>query len=254
MDESRREGCFVVGLHGHLGVESAPDVRRTLLKRLGQQPHAVICDLSGMESMDPACTGLFLAVANSDDSGWPSTTLMLCGAVPDVGAVLIRLRVGQFLALHPSLDDALKRVRERPPYLHDQISLEPTPAAAAGARLFVREVYDYWRLAGGGPELPVTVWSNEMSLLDRAVLVASELVTNAVLHTGTRVRLRVEVRDGCLWVRVRDGIPHLMAVDRPLNFTEGGRGLVLVDALSSAWGSHQDAEGGKVVWAAFNLS
>jgi anti-anti-sigma factor len=252
IEESTRDGCVVVSLHGALGMEAAPAVRQALLKGLGEQPKAVICDLSDVESIDPACASLFLAVVNQGDARWPATGFLLCGAVPAVATVLIRLRVHQFVPLHATLADAFRLVENRPPYLHDQMILAPTSDAAAAARLFAREVYDYWRLAVREPGAPAG--AENMSLIERLVLVASELVTNAVLHAGTDLRLRIELRENRLWVKVSDRAPQLLASGQNLERAEGGRGLVLVNALASSWGVHPDRLGGKVVWAAFNLA
>ncbi len=82
---------------------------------------------------------------------------------------------------------------------------------------------------------------------DAAVLMTSELVTNAVLHGTGDVRLAVEAGDDNLRVEVTDDErrrPTLPSID---DDAEGGRGLFIVDALASAWGV-QDVPGGKVVW------
>ncbi|HEY3471556.1 MAG TPA: ATP-binding protein [Amycolatopsis sp.] len=79
------------------------------------------------------------------------------------------------------------------------------------------------------------------------VLVVAELLDNAFLHVGGRVRLRLRLdADPCeTTVAVADeggGIARLRDPD-----SEGGRGLLLVDRICSAWGvSHHDD--GKVVW------
>ena len=69
----------------------------------------------------------------------------------------------------------------RPPYLRDELLLAPTLSAPAAARAFVQQLCHYWE-----PALP------DRTLVDRAVLLASELVTNAVVHAHTDLRLRRE--------------------------------------------------------------
>jgi serine/threonine-protein kinase RsbW len=85
-------------------------------------------------------------------------------------------------------------------------------------------------------------------LVQDAALVASEMVTNAVLHgdsafrvqvTGDALGVRIAVEDAQVGVVV----PRI-AEPEALN----GRGLVIVDALSTRWGWEPHA-GGKVVWA-----
>ena len=83
---------------------------------------------------------------------------------------------------------------------------------------------------------------------DTAVLLVSELATNAVVHASTaftvdvewvRDRLRLEVTDEGL------GSP----APRPAGLTdEHGRGLQLVRSLSSAWGVERQGPVGKGVW------
>jgi hypothetical protein len=75
------------------------------------------------------------------------------------------------------------------------------------------------------------------------VLVASELVTNALRHTATALRLLGGV--GRLRVEVADGSPVLPRTR--LAATVGGWGLQLVQRLSESWGAYAERDG-KVVW------
>ncbi|WP_329402510.1 ATP-binding protein [Streptomyces melanogenes] len=117
--------------------------------------------------------------------------------------------------------------------------LSARPESAAAARRHTAEVTVRWGLCD--------------ELGDAAALVVSELVTNAVVHTaGTRVSCELSFTSGHLTVAVRDqgygtGGPTLCdATDGE----EGGRGLLLVDALSVAWGAHDVPHGtGRIVWA-----
>ncbi|MFE7773537.1 ATP-binding protein [Streptomyces sp. NPDC057445] len=92
--------------------------------------------------------------------------------------------------------------------------------------------------------------------LDTVALIASELFTNAVVHTASE-RVLCELRDaeGQLRIAVQDqghppGEPRLHA----LSPDERGRGLLLVDAVSSAWGAHDAQPGpGRIVWAELAL-
>jgi anti-sigma regulatory factor (Ser/Thr protein kinase) len=89
---------------------------------------------------------------------------------------------------------------------------------------------------------------------ETAVLLVSELVTNAVRHArGTdvitvdlraaRTRLRIEIQDtDQRWPQPR--IPD--------GFDESGFGFVLVDALAEAWGV-LETEAGKAVWAELDI-
>ena len=123
----------------------------------------------------------------------------------------------------------------RPTELHQRrLLLAREPIAAAQARSQVRAAIHAWRV-------PVDP--------DIAVLLTSDLVTNAITHgdseavtlaitCSSRGHLRVEV-----YATSRS---RPMAVDEPVG-TQNGRGLVLVAALSTDWGSFR-IPAGKAVY------
>jgi len=79
-------------------------------------------------------------------------------------------------------------------------------------------------------------------------VVASELVTNAVLHAGTAFVMTVRVEEGAV-IEVSDGAPSLLPRRQARDDTRpGGLGLYLVDAMSAEWGVERDPDR-KVVWA-----
>jgi anti-anti-sigma factor len=250
IDQSTRDGCAILAPVGQLDLAAVPSLRQALLKRLSEQPLAVICDLSGLWSIDLACATVFTTVANHPASYWPETNLLLCCAQPAVAAILRQLGTPQFLPVHASLEDALNQTAARPPYLRAELSLGSSPTAAAAARRFVRDTCWYWRLEEvDDPDDPMEqLWAQD--LIDRAELVVSELVTNAVLHTKGPLRLRLEWREERLAVAVYDGSPRLLrlAGDPGDLETEGGRGLLIVVQLASRWGVRHPGEGGKVIW------
>jgi anti-anti-sigma regulatory factor len=250
IDQSTRDGCVIPAPVGHLDLAAVPRLRQLLLKRLHDQPVAVICDLSGLWSVDEACAAVFASVANHPASRWPETNLLLCCAQSAVAAVLCRLRTPQFLPMPATLEDALTHAFARPPYLRAELPLGPSSTAPAAARRFVRDTCWYWRLEEvDDPDDPVErAWVQD--LVDRAVLVASELVTNAVLHTRGPLRLRLALRGERLHLAVADQSPRLLrlAADPGDPEAEGGRGLAVVDQLVVAWGVHHPPEGGKVLW------
>jgi anti-sigma regulatory factor (Ser/Thr protein kinase) len=80
-----------------------------------------------------------------------------------------------------------------------------------------------------------------------AELLVSEVATNAVVHACSPLRVSVWCREGRPRVEVRDDDPtppHEVHAD-PLAC--GGRGMMLVDTLSSAWGVNRNTRG-KTVW------
>ena len=82
--------------------------------------------------------------------------------------------------------------------------------------------------------------------LHDAVLVANELVVNAVRHGGGCLAVDLHAHDGDVTVSVADGSP-VVPSPRVCDLT-GGRGLIIVEALTVAWGVHEH-DGGKQVWA-----
>jgi serine phosphatase RsbU (regulator of sigma subunit)/anti-sigma regulatory factor (Ser/Thr protein kinase) len=97
----------------------------------------------------------------------------------------------------------------------------------------------------------LATWAVDEDVVMTAQLCVSELVTNAVIHTGTRPEMTVELDDECLTVLVHDhgdegdGDVALTAEADPIRVS--GRGLTLVDAMSSAWGVQQTPDG-TTVW------
>lgn len=88
------------------------------------------------------------------------------------------------------------------------------------------------------------------------LLLGCELVTNAVVHTGTAPELTIEVDDEGLRVAVADRYsmsPLPIAPAFPPHDSEGGRGLLLVANLADRWGVEY-AAGGKQVWFRLGLA
>jgi anti-sigma regulatory factor (Ser/Thr protein kinase) len=112
-------------------------------------------------------------------------------------------------------------------------SFTPDVATVGDARRFVSETLESW----GADDLSWT-----------AMLLVTELTTNAVLHASTSYDVSLEQRrDGTLRIGVTDGSPRKpRARDYGVDATTG-RGLGLVGALSAAWGTSSRAEG-KTVW------
>jgi anti-sigma regulatory factor (Ser/Thr protein kinase) len=126
----------------------------------------------------------------------------------------------------------------RPAVRHSRrIPLTAGPAAAAAARSQVQAAIRAWDV----PVDPAV-----------AVLLASELVTNAITHThsGT-ILVALTCGQGELRVDVHDtSVAEPALVDAPAD-AESGRGLLLVHDLSAEWGWYRTTAG-KAVY--FTLS
>jgi anti-sigma regulatory factor (Ser/Thr protein kinase) len=91
-------------------------------------------------------------------------------------------------------------------------------------------------------------WRCRREQVEDAVLVVSEVVTNAVEHGAGRVRVRLLRRCESVRIEVQDDSPSppvLLALGRT---AERGRGLHIVTRLAARWGSRRSGSG-KVVWA-----
>ncbi|MGQ0617872.1 MAG: ATP-binding protein [Acidimicrobiia bacterium] len=94
----------------------------------------------------------------------------------------------------------------------------------------------------------VAAWLDDYSSLDELLVALSEVVTNAVLHAGTPVKVRLQRRaDGRLRVEVEDGSPLVPMRRRFSPDSVTGRGLFLLDRLTLVWGVEPVGEG-KMVW------
>ena len=105
-------------------------------------------------------------------------------------------------------------------------------------------------------ELEALDYEFDEETVDLLKLAASELVTNAVRHSGTeKVVVFVRVGPPTLLVKVCDGGPGVEPTANEADlFDEGGRGLFLVEQLSRAWGTSKVDIGGRAwscVWACF---
>lgn len=110
------------------------------------------------------------------------------------------------------------------------------PASAGQARRFIDATLRAWECD---------------DLLDVAVLLASELVSNSVLHAGTTIGVVIRLAEARVRVEVRDGSTQKPARKHYSAMSTTGRGLLLVEELADDWGVAA-AGAGKVVW--FELS
>jgi len=90
-------------------------------------------------------------------------------------------------------------------------------------------------------------WHGEQ-FLEIGQLVISELVSNAVLHSGTAIEVELRLEGDRLIMRVHDEGAGLPVVVPPGQRAIGGVGLDLVSRVAQSWGVTPDPRGGKDVW------
>jgi anti-sigma regulatory factor (Ser/Thr protein kinase) len=88
---------------------------------------------------------------------------------------------------------------------------------------------------------------------DDVMLAVGELASNAVLHARTRFRVSLSRRGDRVTLEVSDLNPRLPVAAEPPHGALSGRGLMLVQAVSEAWGVRTDSSDGKSIWAEFTL-
>jgi anti-sigma regulatory factor (Ser/Thr protein kinase) len=122
------------------------------------------------------------------------------------------------------------------PVRNFSVQLSPTPRGAHLARLLATEQLRSWGLPS-----------------DPAALIVAELAANAATHSrvpGRDFRLTVYVVGGTLRIEVTDTRgDHLPELQHPAPDAESGRGLLLVDALATRWGTAPGPYPRKTVWA-----
>jgi anti-sigma regulatory factor (Ser/Thr protein kinase) len=119
------------------------------------------------------------------------------------------------------------------PTIDYRIHLPALASSASEARRVARSALEEWGLSG---------------LDDTVSLLVTELVSNGVRHARTSLDLLLSYDGACLRIAVSDRDPR-PPVPRPRQeLTVGGWGLVLVDSLSTNWGTDIDETTGKTVW------
>lgn len=114
---------------------------------------------------------------------------------------------------------------------HLRTALEVSPDAARRARRLVEET-----LEGIAPEV-----------LDKAVLLTNELVTNVVVHASGPMGLEIIRAEDAVQICVSDGAHDNPVVRHPGLTSDSGRGMAIVESVASTWGVRHTAAG-KVVW------
>lgn len=111
------------------------------------------------------------------------------------------------------------------------MTLPPTTDSVPQARRFARTTLE-------GSSIDV----------DTVLLLVSEVVTNAVLHARSAIRLTIEDREDVVRVEVHDGSPMPPRMHRFRLASATGRGIRLLEQLSLAWGVETGTGTGKIVW------
>jgi anti-sigma regulatory factor (Ser/Thr protein kinase) len=120
--------------------------------------------------------------------------------------------------------------------MDEEVTLPDGPEGASFARRAMARAAEFWRL--------------DRELTETALLLVSELTTNAIRHGTPPVRLSLRLDRDRLRVEVSDGSPTLPELSQPGADQISGRGLQIVQLLSARWGACAAPRrpGGKTVW------
>jgi len=227
----------VVAMRGELSLRTVGSVAKTLVKLLLDRGEVMV-DLTRMGvRWTPALQVFPTALATA--GGWPFARLVLFGADQQTAAALHATSVPTTVPLALNARTARGRLDMRPSRVVRSHDLGNELASARRARALVRSACADWGLTP--------------AVAADAAVVASELVTNAVLHAKTWARLTVSLDSQGLHVHARD-----LGAGRPvlLRSVGGGttvHGLSAVAAMSKAWGITPHADG-KTVWAVLTVN
>ena len=227
-----RDGLPTVTLKGTLTASTGEMLYDALVGRLRQRRAALLIDVSAVTAGEPAAVVVFDKIM-VQAIRWPDVLVTICSPYAKVrsllhdGVVDPRVVFGTVTAARTAV---LARV---PPVTEDFL---PVSGSARRARDVVTDACLRW---------------DEPRLVDSAVLVVSELITNAAVHAHTMMTLQVRLRLCHLHIAVFDGCTTHAMTRQTGPSSSGGRGLHLVDAVSAAWGSTA-LPTGKVVWSALS--
>jgi len=221
-----------VTVRGRLDPHTAPVLRGTVLKALSAEPEAVLIDLDGVTDVDPIALTVFLPLARAA-AAWPGTQLINHSAAPALARELDELAICRHAPLTTDLAaaEALAGRRSGPVQVrwHVHEGMDGLAETRDVVRTFCRR--HGLDALGGNAELVIT-----------------ELAVNAVVHGAAPIIGLASLRNRYLHLAVRDRspvMPHLVGPDDSAD--GGGRGLMIVEALTVAWGATATPEG-KVVW------
>ena len=222
----------LLDVHGPLPAVAGP-AREAVLAEWVESPAAVICDLSDVRGPVDSPAMSRLALLGAHVRQWPGIPIGLICPDRDVREGLARAAEGRYLAIAETGSAVWGELSAGAATATVRATLAPEPRSARAARDFVAHTCSDWGC------------SHQVLA---ATLIASELVTNAVLHARTPLTMSVSRCGRRLRVGVRDHdstppTPRVVGSD-----DASGRGMQVVEALCEDWGV-LSAAGGKLVWA-----
>jgi signal transduction histidine kinase len=230
-------GITVVRLHGELRQERADELTRMLHRCWLDEPLALVVELDRVRVVDVAVLAIFTDAVPAGEPTAARTLILAVNAFTPTGR-LVHAATGGAARICASVAEAVVAATGPGAGGDDRrhAHLAPHPLAPTAARQLVEAACRAWRL-------PL--------VLDNALVVMSELVSNAVEHAGTELDVTVTRHGDLVRLSVRDRTQDPPLVMPPVDVAgvaQRGRGLAVVGAFSLSWG-YAPAVDGKSVWA-----
>ncbi len=227
----------VARFNGPLGLADAPVAWNALVKLLAGQLDALLIDLTGLICDDGKALLVFGALARRA-SLWPGVPVIVSAPQADLRTEMRRNGLDRLVAVCSTGNEARVLAYSAPAPPRLRLAMQPQVGAARQARDLATEACLRW---------------DHNELVAPASIVASELVTNAVKHAGTRFELTLAHTPRYLHVAVHDEDPRPAVRQNGHVLALGGRGLQIVEQTALTWGS-TPARQGKVVWATLSAT
>jgi anti-sigma regulatory factor (Ser/Thr protein kinase) len=217
------DGVEVLSVRGPVADADAQPLLDAVHRALAHEPRAVVLDLQDAGELSDGVRSA-LGSLPPLPSGWPLASLVVRPPThsPDMSGWLRA----------SDRDEAFAHV-ERRAVPRTRIDVEHSQYGPSQARA------------------AVTACAQELGLqevCDDVVLLVSEMVTNAIRYAAPPVRLEIQAGEQDVVVAVCDGSPEPPKPRSAGDDAEGGRGMLLVDMLTTDHGVRTDPPG-KAVWA-----
>ncbi|MGC5022379.1 ATP-binding protein [Micromonospora sp. DT47] len=229
-----RSGSTRITIGGGLTAEAEPHLATLLTGASLDAPLTLTVDLDALTTSDAAPVAAFLARWATARGDGPELMISANPLTPT--GRLLRATLSRHAVLGV-VDDLTGPTPADPRRAH--LCLPADRQSPAAARRLVAGHCRAWGMHAA---------------VDRAMVVASELISNAVQHAGTDVDIAVAAAAGSVRISVRDRgaeAPRPAVASDPGPVSEGGRGLPIVAALAADWGFFAFGDG-KTVWAAID--
>lgn len=225
----------VVVLHvrGVLDSRTYLHLRETITKHAAEAPTAVVVNVDALEVPAESAWVVFSS-ARWVMTRWQDLPLLLVARSPEVRLALERNGILRYCPCFAHEREACATATSGARSGLRAMARIPAAGGSAACRAFVRDTLARWSLD---------------AFRTTALVIATELVENAIRHTPFEPSLRLEYRGSHLTIAVADDSDHHPVRRERPDGTAVLSGLGLVTSLATAWGSTPRFGGGKVVWA-----